>query len=127
MSRDESDVRATLTGWYTAMSAHDITAVGAALSESFLLVEHDQLLDRDQLIEMLSSEVDDVLVADLDDFHITVHGDVAWSTHRNHEVYTPLVGEPLRLEFLETVVLVRRDGRWLIDRYHATRLSPATL
>ncbi len=54
MSRDESDVRATLTGWYTAMSAHDITAVGAALSESFLLVEHDQLLDRDQLIEMLS-------------------------------------------------------------------------
>ncbi len=33
MSRDESDVRATLTGWYTAMSAHDITAVGAALSE----------------------------------------------------------------------------------------------
>ena len=61
MSRDESDVRATLTGWYTAMSAHDITAVGAALSESFLLVEHDQLLDRDQLIEMLSGETDDDL------------------------------------------------------------------
>jgi hypothetical protein len=28
---------------------------------------------------------------------------------------------------LETVVLVRRDGRWLIDRYHATRLFPATM
>ena len=127
MSHDEIDVRATLTDWYTAMTAHDITALGDSLTESFLLIEHDDLLDRVQLLEMLSSEVDDVLVADLDDFHITVHGDVAWSTHRNHEVYTPLVGEPLRLEFLETVVLVRRDGRWLIDRYHATRLSPATL
>ena len=127
MSRAESDVRATLTGWYTAMSAHDITAVGAALSESFLLVEHDQLLDRDQLIEMLSGETDDELIADLSEFRVTVQGDVAWSTHRNHEVYTPAVGEPIRLEFLETVVLVRRDGHWLIDRYHATRLSPATL
>ena len=127
MSRDESDVRATLTGWYTAMSAHDITAVGAALSESFLLVEHDQLLDRDQLIEMLSGEIDDKLIADLSEFHVTVQGDVAWSTHRNHEVYTPASGVPIRLEFLETVVLVRRDGHWLIDRYHATRLSPATL
>jgi hypothetical protein len=111
MSHDEIDVRATLTDWYTAMTAHDITALGDALTESFLLIEHDDLLDRAQLLEMLSSEADDV----------------AWSTHRNHEVYTPLVGEPLRLEFLETVVLVRRDGRWLIDRYHATRLSPATL
>jgi ketosteroid isomerase-like protein len=127
MSRDESDIRATLTSWYAAMAAHDITAVGAALSESFLLVEHDQLLDRDQLIEMLSGEIDDELIADLSEFRVTVQGDVAWSTHRNHEVYTPAVGEPLSLEFLETVVLIRRDGHWLIDRYHATRLSPATL
>jgi ketosteroid isomerase-like protein len=127
VSHDEIDVRATLTGWYTAMTAHDITALADALTESFLLVEHDELVDRAQFLEMLSGETDDVLVADLRDFRVTVHGDVAWSTHRNDELYTPHVGDPLRLEFLETVVLVRRDGRWLIDRYHATRLSPATL
>jgi ketosteroid isomerase-like protein len=127
MSHDEFDVRAALTDWYTAMTAHDITAVGEALTESFLLIEHDDLLDRSQLLEMLSSETDDDLIAALTDFHVTVQGDVAWSTHRNHEVYTPAVGEQLQLEFLETVVLVRRDGRWLIDRYHATRLFPATM
>lgn len=127
MSHDEFDVRAALTDWYTAMTAHDITAVGEALTESFLLIEHDDLLDRSQLLEMLSSETDDDLIAELTDFHVTVQGDVAWSTHRNHEVYTPAVGEQLQLGFLETVVLVRRDGRWLIDRYHATRLSPATM
>jgi len=127
VSGDESDVRATLAGWYAAMTAHDLDGVGAALTESFLLVEHDHLVDRVQLLEMLSGETDDELIAALSDFHVTVDGDVAWSTHRNHEVYTPSEGVPLHLEFLETVVLLRRDGRWLIDRYHATRLSPATL
>jgi ketosteroid isomerase-like protein len=127
MSHDEFDVRAALTDWYAAMTAHDIPAVGEALTESFLLIEHDELLDRSQLLEILSSESDDDFIAELTDFRVTVHGDVAWSTHRNHEVYTPALGEQLQLEFLETVVLVRRDGRWLIDRYHATRLSPATM
>lgn len=127
MSGDESEIRTALIDWYSAMTSHDIAALGDALSESFLLIEHSELVERAELLEMLSGETDDALVADLSDFHVTVQGDVAWSTHRNHEVYTPHVGDPIRLEFLETVVLVRRDGRWLIDRYHATRLSPATL
>lgn len=127
MSGDETDIRTALIDWYTAMTAHDIAALGDALSDSFLLVEHSELVDRAELLEMLSGESDDELVADLSDFHVTVQGDVAWSTHRNHEVYTPHTGDPIRLEFLETVVLVRRDGRWLIDRYHATRLSPTML
>jgi ketosteroid isomerase-like protein len=127
VSRDESDIRAALEGWYAAMTAHDIAAVSAALTESFLLVEHDDLVDRPGLLEMLSGETDDELIATLSDFHVTVSGDIAWSTHRNHEVYTGSGADPLQLEFLETVVLVRRSGRWLIDRYHATRLSPISL
>lgn len=127
MSGDEHDIRSTLTDWYTAMAAHDLQAIGDALTDSFMLVEHDQIFDRTGLLEMLTSGPSGVLNAELSDFLVTVVGDIAWSTHRNHEVYTPVEGEQLHLEFLETVVLVRRDGRWLFDRYHATRLSPANL
>lgn len=126
MTGDESDIRATLNGWYAAMGTHDVTAVGTALTDTFLLVEHDQLVDRTALLEMLSGADDYHLDASLSDFHVTVDGDIAWSTHRNHERYTPADGESEDIDFLETVVLVRRDGRWLIDRYHATRLPPAT-
>lgn len=125
MSGDESDIRATLDDWYTSMNAHDLAAVSAALTETFLLIEHDELAGRAQLLEMLSRAPGYRLVASLSDFQISVSGDVAWSTHRNREVYTPSAGEPQQLDFLETVVLVRRSGKWLIDRYHATRLSPA--
>ena len=126
MTPDESDVRATLDGWYHAMAAHDIAAVGAALTDTFLLVEHDELVNRTALLVMLSGADDYHLDASLSDFHIFVDGDIAWSTHRNHERYTPAGGDSEEIDFVETVVLVRRDGRWLIDRYHATRLSPAT-
>lgn len=125
MTGDESDIRATLHGWYTAMATHDLTAVGAALTDNFLLVEHDELVNQTELLKMLSGADDYQLDASLSDFHVSVDGDIAWSTHRNHERYTPTDGESQEIDFLETVVLVRRDGRWLIDRYHATRLSPA--
>lgn len=127
MTADEAAVRAVLTDWYVAMRDHDNGGIASALSEEFLLVEHDAILRGPELTTMLMSESDATLIAELSDFSITVHGDVAWSTHRNHEVWTPAEGEALEMEFLETVVLVRTGGRWLMDRYHATRISPAVL
>jgi ketosteroid isomerase-like protein len=127
MTNEVDNVRNVLCDWYIAMKNHDIDKLAAALSDTFLLIEHDELMDGKHLIEMLASEGDSTLVANLHDFHITVSGDTAWSTHRNSEVFTSPTREPLELEFLETVVLIKKDGNWLMDRYHATRLSPAEI
>jgi ketosteroid isomerase-like protein len=127
MTNEVDNVRNVLCDWYIAMKNHDIDKLAAALSDTFLLIEHDELMDGKHLIEMLASEDDSTLVANLHDFHITVSGDTAWSTHRNSELFTSPTREPLELEFLETVVLIKKDGNWLMDRYHATRLSPAEI
>jgi ketosteroid isomerase-like protein len=127
MINEIENVRSVLCDWYVAMENHDMEKLAAALSDTFLLIEHDELLDRKYLFEMLSGEEDSTMVANLHDFHITVSGDTAWSTHRNSEVFTSPTKEPLELEFLETVVLIKKDGNWLMDRYHATRLSPAEI
>ena len=127
MTNEVDIVLNVLCDWYIAMKNHDIDKLAAALSDTFLLIEHDELMDGKHLIEMLASEDDSTLVANLHDFHITVSGDTAWSTHRNSEVFTSPTREPLELEFLETVVLIKKDGNWLMDRYHATRLSPAEI
>lgn len=127
MTNEVDNVRNVLCDWYIAMKNHDIDKLAAALSDTFLLIEHDELMDGKHLIEMLASEDDSTLVANLHDFHITVSGDTAWSTHRNSEVFTSPTREPLELEFLETVVLIKKDDNWLMDRYHATRLSPAEI
>jgi hypothetical protein len=45
---------------------------------------------------------------------------------RNAEVWMPAKGAPDSVAFLETVVLQKVNGRWLIDRYHAAKLPRAT-
>jgi ketosteroid isomerase-like protein len=127
MSTEVNNVRDALMSWYDAMARHDLDELASALSDTFLLIEHDALIDKKGLLQMLSGESDSTLVANLRDFRITVLGDTAWSTHRNSEVFSSPHAEPLELEFLETVVLIKENGIWLMDRYHATRLSPAVI
>jgi ketosteroid isomerase-like protein len=124
---DVAAVRGVLLDWYNAMTAHDADGLDAPLSPTFLLIEHDELVEREALLAGLASESNDGFTAELSDFRVVIRGDVAWSTHRNHETWTPAGGSMQALTFLKTVVLVRDGGRWLIDRYHATRLSPAVI
>ena len=125
---DEAAVRAVLIEWYDAMTRHDMLAVAAVLTPDFLLVEHDQLLDAATLVEGLTLGIEaGHQTAELSEFDIVIADDVAWSTHRNHEVWHPTSGDPTELEFLETVILRRSGPSWLIGRYHATRLRPITM
>ena len=123
---DEQSVVAVLVDWYTAMERHDLTGVAAALTPTFLLVEHDHLMDAAALLAALAAaDGQGRQTAELSEFDIVVDGDLAWSTHRNQEVWYPTVGEALELEFLETVILRRHGDSWRIERYHASRLRPA--
>ena len=104
-----------LADWYAAIARRDINAVAALLTEDFLIVETDTLLDRATLLERLAEGFGmGRQTSERDGFHTVTAGDTAWTTLRNHEVWTPDEGEPLPLEFLETVVFQRLDGRWLI-------------
>ena len=130
MSQSEQNeiqtVEQTLADWYTAITEHAMDTVAAALAPGFLLVENTELLDRAALLERLAMGVSlGTQTAVLSEFHTVVQGDVAWTTLRNREVWTPNEGGPVRLEFIETAVLQKSAGRWLIERYHATPIVQA--
>jgi ketosteroid isomerase-like protein len=119
-------VENVLTDWYAAITRQDINAVAALLTEDFLIVETDTLMERAVFLKGLAEGFGmGRQTGERGDFHTAAAGDTAWTTLRNHETWTPDEGEPLPLEFLETVVFQRLDGRWLIARYHATRLAAA--
>jgi hypothetical protein len=64
--------------------------------------------------------------ARLYDFNTQVSGDVAWSSFRNDEVWTPNGGNPQPpRRFLESAIFRRVGGRWFLERYHATRINRA--
>jgi len=126
-SNENAAVEQSLRDWYEAIRIQDFQTVADKLTESFLIVEHTELFDKPQLMARFEKgKAYGTQASELLEFKTHVHGDTAWTTLRNSEVWTPLKGKGNRmdLEFIETVVFIKRDGQWLIDRYHATSTKP---
>jgi ketosteroid isomerase-like protein len=120
---EAKEVHQALERWYTAIHNFDSAGIAGALTPTFLILEDTVPYDGPTLVrEILRGRGAGSQVAALTDLKTRIHGDVAWTTLRNDEVWTPVKGTPDSLHFLETVVLQKVDGRWLIDRYHAARL-----
>jgi hypothetical protein len=116
-------VEIVLTRWYDAMAAHDSAGGLAPLPPEFLLVEDTTLVTREQLVRgLMAGAGHGHQTSERSGFHTVVTDSVAWTTLRNHEQWLPTKGTPLTLDFIETVVFRKHEGRWMIDRYHATRL-----
>jgi ketosteroid isomerase-like protein len=127
-ANDPADVAAVeqvLTRWYDAFERHDSAGVAAPLLPTFFIFEDTTRIGRDDLIAgMVGGFSQGNQTAALSDFATEVRGDVAWTSFRNREVWTPADGSPSdTLDFLESVVFEKRDGVWLMERYHATRIN----
>lgn len=122
----EQTLHDTLRDWYEAIRCHDLTTAAAMLTPDFKIVEHTEVLDKAELLARLADGMAyGTQTSELVDFTTQHHGDFAWATLRNCEVWTPNDNEPpLDLEFVETVIFQYRDGRWLIAHYHATNTNP---
>ena len=118
-------VEAALVTWYDALAAHDSVGIVEGLSPDFLLVEDTTLMTREVLVRnLLSGRGQGHQTTHMSDFHTVVSQSTAWTTLRNHEVWIPGGGgDSTGYDFIETVVLRMHDGRWRIERYHATPLK----
>ena len=127
-STEAAIVEQTLRDWYHAIQVKDFQTAADRLTEEFLIVENTELLDKQQLLAHFDKAGElGSQSAELTEFKTRIHADIAWTTLHNHEVWHPADGgEPKDVKFIETVVLMKRDGSWLIDRYHATRLDPVS-
>jgi ketosteroid isomerase-like protein len=120
-------VEAALARWHDALEAHDWPAVDTGLTPGFLMIEHDRIMDKATLLAFVQlSAASGRQRASLHGFRTEVQHDVAWTTVFNDELWMAVDGSQTPFRFLETAVF-RRDGDvWRIDRYHATRLAPAS-
>ena len=116
----------TLRDWYVAIQRHDLQSAADMLTPDFRIVEHIEVLDKTELLARLEDGMAyGTQSSELMDFKAQRHGDFAWATLRNCEVWIPNDGEvPMDLEFVETVIFQLIDGRWLIAHYHATNTNP---
>jgi hypothetical protein len=117
-------VEVVLTRWYDAIARHDSTGIAAPLLQEFFLFEDTTVVSRERLVAgLMSGAGAGTQSTHLSDFRTVVTDSVAWTSLRNHEVWTPAKGAPTPFDFLETVVFRKRGGRWGMERYHATRVE----
>lgn len=120
---DSAALRSTLDAWYGAMQRVDSAGIVAPLTPQFLLLEDTLPLSASQLVARLKgAAAGTTWTYAFSDWRTRVVGDVAWTTLRNHETSPGEGGAQCQADFLETIVFVRQEGRWLIDRYHAAAL-----
>ena len=123
--QDARAVEAVLQGWYDASARHDSAAYVAPMLPEFFIFEDTTRYDKAALTRLVvSSFAQGTDRATMTDFNTVVVGDVAFTSFRNSEVFTPVGAAPLPARrYLETVVFRRVDGQWRMERYHATRIN----
>ena len=114
----------TLDEWYNAMYRVDSIGVLASLTPQFLLLEDTIPLTGAELFARLKQgDKETKWAAKFSDLRTRYQGDIAWTTLKNHETSSGKDGKRCQADFLETIVFVRKDKRWLIDRYHAALVN----
>ena len=123
-SAEIAAVEAVLARWNAAMKAHDSAGTAAPLLPSFFIFEDTTRIGRDDLVrEVVKGFGAGSQTAAMSNFETQIRGNVAWTSFRNDEVWTPKTGRPDSLHFLETVVFEKQNGRWMMERYHATKIN----
>ncbi len=119
-----SAVEAVLTRWYDAMQRHDSAGIASPLLPEFFIFEDTTVIAGAALVkELVDGAAAGSQTAALTGFRTVVMDSAAWTSFRNREVWTPTQGRPDTLDFLESVIFRKRNGQWLMERYHATRIN----
>lgn len=123
-SADENEaVEETVHAFFDAIYGYHYDSLRSVTTSDFELVEDTLVMSTSDFVEFSRSfkEKGVTFSNELSDFNTEVRGSVGWTRWRNEAVMT-MGDQQSNLRFLESAVLVQRDGRWKIDRLQSTPL-----
>ncbi len=117
----EENVEATVHAFFDAISGYDYDALRDHVTSDFELVEDTLVLDLQGFIDFIEPYEDRgaTITYELSNFNTEVRGTVGWTRYRNEGVLRTGEDE-IRLEWLESAVLLRVGSEWRIDRLQSS-------
>jgi hypothetical protein len=122
---------AAVDTWFnSSIAGLDTAAISAGVTPTFFIFEDTLRLDRAGFVGYVAQQIASMpgpftLRYALSEWDTRIEGDVAWTSFRNRGVLTPSQGDPTSFEWLDTAILMRVDGSWLIERYHSAPVRRA--
>lgn len=117
-------VRQTMVDFFAAWSEGDVARYRSLCAQEYLLVEDGEIWDYERDVAQLATRPKDYKRKDDFDFRFTsVRGDTAYVVY---QLTSAIAGEGRvrHRVWLESAVLVRRDGRWQVALLHSTPYKP---
>ena len=107
---------------FAGVSAMDGDAMRASAATDFHLLEDGEVWDMRQLVDAVSRKPADVARRNFfAPVRTVINGDRAWVSYWNKAVFESKDGQDVYI-WLESAVLARKDGCWLIEMLHSTKL-----
>lgn len=123
----ETEVRAAVEAYNSAMVRKDLPALKSLLAQDIVLYEHSvRNIGLDDVWEHhLKPEVSgfDDMHADFTDVRISATSDMALVT-RQYSIQATMNGRPIDAKGNETMVWVRREGVWRVAHIHYSHPCP---
>lgn len=115
------EVEATVVAFFDAISGYDYDALRRHVTSDFELVEDTLVLDLQGFIDFIEpyEERGATITYQLSDFNTEVRGTVGWTRYRNEGLLRTGEDE-IRLEWLESAVLLQVGSEWRIDRLQSS-------
>ena len=121
------EAETAVLGFFGAIEAMDLDAVRAAVTPDFEIIEDTLVFDTEGFIGLLEPFVDagPRISYEFSEFRTEVSGSTAWTRYRNHALML-MNEETTRFEWVESAVLQKVDGAWLVDRLHSVPVDLAS-
>jgi ketosteroid isomerase-like protein len=123
---EHEPIVASIRTLFAAAEKDDYALFRKTLTPDFYAYDGGRRFDGVALLDFLKTEFQDkgyVYRWSVTDTSVHMACDTAWVTYVNVGSVTDPSGKLLPMEWLESVILEKHDGRWLVRFVHSTRAS----
>jgi len=124
LSDEEKLVQQTVTNMFQALAGRDMVQLKYYCKEDILILENGSVWNLDTLVQKVSqiTTADFKRINKIEFIETKISGKVAWTTYHNQAEITTN-GKSAIINWLETAILMKEDGRWKIKTLHVTLLK----
>lgn len=122
---EDSPAFTAVKDMFAGFSAYDYDAVRALGTEDYHLLEVGEIWDMDKLVAAIKGAEGSI---ERRNYFALIeerrHGDTVWLSYWNRADLKADNGDEIALKWLESAVVIKQDGKWVVEMLHSTRLSP---
>ena len=123
--KEKDSIEASISKFFDCLSEIDTNKLKAYTTDDFILLENGQLWNIDTLVNKMSDPKNAGIkrVNKFQFIKTEQNGNVAWVSYHNSADFS-LNEKKQTVNWLESAVLEKKNGRWKIKLLHSTRVMP---